>query len=240
MENEQNTNSGISDKKVENTKLPMGNSSLAKHGNTKFALLIIAILAIIGVLVIKNSKSQSLRSESPTQIKSEQLENWETYVGKEYSFKYPKGLASDTKSGGEGTESIKFQFVGPKQATSGKIQTSLFDGYSFMIAKLGSASEKTPEQWADERRKGLIETCQEGFTLSETQQITIDNENAVQYKVKDCIGAYTTNSYVSHGGYVYEISQLYTGEEPEINNYEKITDKIRFSVKFSDASTKVD
>jgi hypothetical protein len=74
------------------------------------------------------------------------------YDNFEYSFKHPAGLKSDSGAVGTGFESIRFQLMGPKQISSGRTQTSLFDGYSFEVTKLGLATQKTPEQWATERR----------------------------------------------------------------------------------------
>lgn len=157
--------------------------------------------------------------------------DWELYSGKEYSFRHPTGLKSDTGAAGVGFESIQFQYMGPKQIASGRTQTSLFDGYSFVVTKIGSASQKTSTQWANERRDNSKENCGPEVVLSEIKQITIDKGAGVQYSVKNCIGDYTS-SYVTYNGNVYEITQLYVGEEADQKNYQDITDQIFNSLKF--------
>ena len=170
---------------------------------------------------------------SPTvePIDSDSMANWETYNSSEYSFKHPAGLKSDTGAAGTGFESIRFQLIGPKQIASGRTQTSLFDGYSFIVTKMGIATQKTPEQWATERRNDSKENCGSEVILSDVEPITIGKATGVQYSVKNCIGDYTA-SYLLNGTNVYEITQLYVGEPVDQKAYEEITNQIFNSLKF--------
>ena len=180
-----------------------------------------------------NTTAQPVSSSSPTDTPTifDSTANWETYTSLEYSFKHPKDLKSDTGAAGTGFESIRFQFIGSKQIASGRTQTSLFDGYSFVVTKIGSTTQKTPEQWATERRYNSKENCGPEVILSDVKQITVDKANGVQYSVKNCIGDYTS-SYVSNGGSVYEVTQLYVGEQADQKEYEEITNQIFNTLKF--------
>lgn len=157
--------------------------------------------------------------------------NWETYTGEDYSFDHPTGLQSDTNAAGEGAESIRFRFMGPVQANSGRTQTELFDGYAFVVTKLGAESEKTVDEWADERRNGLEATCVPGFVMSDLENITLGGGNGVQYSVEGCFADHTS-SYVEYNGNVYEITQLYVGVEPAVSEYKQITTHMLNSLKF--------
>lgn len=183
-------------------------------------------------LILPSPTLQALTPNGPTAKPSADLTtDWETYVGKSYSFKHPKGLEFDTEAAGAGAESVRFQFIGAKQRESGRTQTELFDGYSFVVTKLGSVSQKTPIQWASERRESEKDICGPDVLLSEVEQITIDKGVGVQYTVKNCMGDYTT-SYVAYDDNVYEITQLYSGEGTDRSNYEEITNEIFNTLRF--------
>lgn len=172
-----------------------------------------------------------LSDPTPTLNISDTTADWETYTGSQYSFKHPAGLKSDTGAAGIGAESIRFQFMGPKQIASGRTQTSIFDGYSFVVTKLNVSEEKTPIEWAAERRTSAIEICSSDIIMSEIIPISIDKGVGVQYTVKNCLGDYTS-SYIAYGNTVYEINQLYTGDEADQKQYEAITNQIFNTLKF--------
>jgi hypothetical protein len=178
------------------------------------------------------TNQQDSRVPAPLPINTpDQTKDWETYTGIEYSFKIPKGLKSDTGAAGVGFESIRFQYMGPKQIASGRTQTSIFDGYSFVVTKIGSVSQKTPAQWASESRNSTNDICGPEVVLSDTTQIVIDAGTGVQYTVRNCMADYTA-SYVAYNGSVYEITQLYVGEGEDQRNYEEITNQIFNTLKF--------
>ncbi|RJQ35727.1 hypothetical protein C4559_06570 [Candidatus Microgenomates bacterium] len=189
--------------------------------------------------VVENIQTSPTAISSPTPFSSpsvaptvsDSTSNWETYNSSEYSFKHPKGLKSDTGAAGTGFENIRFQLMGPKQIASGRTQTSLFDGYSFVVTKIGLATQKTPEQLATERRSNSKENCGPEVILSDVKPITVGKGTGVQYSVKNCMEDYTS-SYISNGTNVYEITQLYVGELADQKAYEEITDQIFSSLKF--------
>jgi len=162
---------------------------------------------------------------------SDATADWETYTSPDYSFKHPSYLKSDTGAAGTGFESIRFQYMGPKQIASGRTQTSLFDGYSFVVTKISSTTQKTPEQWATERRNNSKDNCGTEVVLSEIKQITVGKASGVQYSVENCMGDYTS-SYLSYRGNIYEVTQLYVGEEADQGKYEEITKQIFSTLKF--------
>ena len=90
---------------------------------------------------------------------------WETYSGNEYSFKYPQGLKSDTGAALQGVENIRVGFMEPKQVASGKTQTSLVDGYSFVVTKISSNTTKTAQQQAQEERAISEEDCDFEYSI---------------------------------------------------------------------------
>lgn len=158
-------------------------------------------------------------------------QGWETYRGSAYTFKHPTGLRYDTGAAGAGVESIRFQFMGQKQIASGRTQTSLFDGYSFVVTKVGLASEKTAIQRANEARNNTKENCGPEVILSEIKEIQIENSTGIQYSVKNCMGDYTI-TFATNGDYVYEITQLYTGDKEDRQKYEEITNQILSTFRF--------
>jgi hypothetical protein len=99
------------------------------------------------------------------------------------------------------------------------------------VTKIGSVTQKTPEQLASERKSNLKDDCGAEVVISEVKSITLGKSSGVQYSVKNCMGNYT-NSYVSNGNNVYEITQLYTGEAIDQKGYEEITNQIFNSLKF--------
>lgn len=169
-------------------------------------------------------------SVTPTGI-SDPTQGWEAYSGSAYTFKHSTGLKSDTGAAGAGVESIRFQFMGQKQIASGRTQTSLFDGYSFVVTKVGLASEKTAIQRANEARRNTKDNCGPEVLLSEIKEIQIGKSTGIQYSVKNCMGDHT-NTFATNGNYVYEITQLYTGDKEDQQKYEEITNQIFLTFRF--------
>lgn len=158
---------------------------------------------------------------------------WETYAGDEYSFRYPKGLKSDTGAAGADRESIRVQFMGPKQIASGRTQTELADGYAFIVTKIGSASEKSASDWALEARAQTKEWCNfEGSKVSEVGEVTVDGQAGFQFTDEGCYGDHTT-TFVADEGRVYRITQFYTGEDDDVPEYKGLTELILSTLKFS-------
>ncbi len=160
---------------------------------------------------------------------------WEIYLGDGYSFKYPKGLKSDTGAAGQGIESISVQFVGPKQ---GRKEGSLLDGYTFVVTKLKPDISKTAQQQAQEERANSEKNCNfDQSTISSVIQTQIAGTNAWQFSITECLGD-STHSFLTNGENLYRISQLYTGEEAEVQKYKTITDQILSTFKFTTIQTK--
>jgi hypothetical protein len=237
MENQSNFgNQNTQDTGQSHANQPLTPSDKPKTNNLKQAVVIAAFFAVLlfgGYFLNKQLfiNPQTTNQENSVTPTADLTADWETYTGADYSFKHPKGLKSDTGAAGTGFESIRVQFMGPKQVASGRTQTSLFDGYSFVVTKIGSDLQKTPAQWADERINNLKDGCGPEVSWSEVKQITIDKETGVQYTVENCMGDYTA-SYVAYNGNVYEITQLYVGEETDQRDYEEITNQIFNSLKF--------
>lgn len=228
---------------------PEAPSSLPQN-HLSLILLSVLLSAIIfglgGYYLGKNTNPSNLVQNAPSPSPTPSLTitatpqvaditaNWETYLGTEYSFKHPADLKSDTMAGGSGVESIRFQFMGQEQTASGRTQTSLSDGYSFTITKLGSVSQKTARQWADERREKTItgEGCGPQVVSSSVKEVTVSGGSGFQYSVKNCLGSDYTNSYLSNGVNVYDITQLYVGDQEKQKTYEEITNQIFNTLRF--------
>jgi hypothetical protein len=178
----------------------------------------------------KNGITQTPAPTPTVEPLTDSTKDWETYTGKEYEFKYPAGLKSDTGAAGANFESIRVQFMGEKQTASGRTQTELFDGYAFIVTKIDSAPEKTPLQWAEEKRAATKETCAEAV-FGDINETAIEKGVGVQYKVKNCFADYTL-SLIEYNGIVYEITQVYVGEPADQAKYEHTTDLIFNSIKF--------
>ena len=185
---------------------------------------------VIPTKTLQPTPTSPISAPSPTPTIDPTV-NWETYSNDEYTFKYPKSLKSDTGATGQGFESIRVQFLGPKQV---RTQTSLIDGYAFIVTKVDPNTSKTAQRYAQEERVKSEENC--GFdqsTISSISQTRIAGTSASQYSVTKCFGDYTANYLVKNGN-LYSIIQLYTGEEPEKQNYKSITEQILSTFKFID------
>jgi hypothetical protein len=202
-----------------------------------FAVGVAGYFAYQNLQLKKEQPSSGQTTPTPTTTiptpTTDPTSDWETYSGNGYSFKYPKGLKSDTGAAGQGVESIRVQFMGPKQVASGRTETSLFDGYSFVVTKISSNTSKTAQQQAQEERVNSEENC--GFDQSIISPITqtqVAGTSASQYSVAECFGDYTS-SYLVNNANLYRITQLYTGEEPEKQDYKAITNQILSTLKFT-------
>lgn len=180
---------------------------------------------------IPTSSATPSNSPSAAMIDLDATADWETYSSPEYSFKHPKGLESDRDAAGAGAESIRVKLMGPKQIASGRTQTSLFDGYFFVVTKIGSITEKSVAEWAAERKSNSEGSCGPEGTVSADKTIALENASGVQYTVKNCMGDYTL-SYLSNGTSVYEVTQLYTGEPADQKVYQEITNQIFNTLRF--------
>jgi len=153
--------------------------------------------------------------------------NWDVYESslKSYSFKHPPGLKSDTGAAGVGFESIRFMLVGPTQMASGRTQTELFDGYAFIVTKLGSSTTLDPKKEIETQQKNSVSNCQD---VGAVTSVIVAGKQAYQYAA-NCRGTYTT-TYVSNGMNTYSITQSYAGGNQEA--YKTITDQILSTFKF--------
>lgn len=205
-------------------------------------LLIISLIAVGAYFLLqRNTQTQQSTPEStPTSTPTPTLDPtaaWEIYTSDEYSFRYPKGLKSDTGAAGQGFESIRVQYTGEEQTASGRTETSLFDGYSFVVTKVSSDTTKTAQQQAQEERANSEENCDsDQSTLSSVTQIQMAGVNASQYSVTECFGDYTS-SYLVNNGNLFRITQLYVGEESEKQEYKATTDQILSTFEFTEEAT---
>lgn len=211
-------------------------------------LLVIALLIVglgaLGYVIYKNqfgakTIGPDVLSPTPginTTPVPDFINDWEIYSNSAYSFKHPKDLASDTNAGGANAESTRFRYMGEKQKTSGRTQTELFDGYMFIVTKIDSSGQKSAKQAAEEAYKSTKQNCgnYDNSSISEISVITINGQIAYQYEVSNCYTDYK-NTFIANGDSVYNITQSYTGEEPEYFEYKKITDQILSTFEFVDS-----
>ncbi len=151
--------------------------------------------------------------------------DWETYIGSEFSLKYPKEVKLVNLG-----ETVRFQYIGPGQ--SQRPISSLFDGYQFNVTQLGNVSQKTPLQWATERWDNSKVNCGPNVIQSEISKVTLSLGEGFQYTLKGCFGTDHTLTYTSHKDKVYEITQTYAGEEEDKKVYEETTNQIIKTFKF--------
>lgn len=204
-------------------------------------LLILVILLIIlgiagGIFYLYQNKlavfaPPPLGSPQPSAEAADPTADWEIYSNNEYSFKYPTGLKTDTGAAGAGYESIRVQYMGQKQIQSGRTQTSLFDGYAFIVTKVSSNSTKTSLQQAEEEQNNSKESCDsEDAFVSKISPVTVSLVEGYQY-YGSCLGDYVS-TFLNYKSNLYRLTQLYVGEEPEVSEYNKITDQILSTFKF--------
>lgn len=188
---------------------------------------------------LTDSQDQPSQQDNESTESEISTDDWQEFQGNGYAFKYPQGLKSDTGASGQGVESIRVSFMGPKQVASGRTQSMLADGYQFVVTKIESNTTKSAQQQAQEERTNSEENCNfDQVTISSITQTEISGITAAQYSVTECYGDYTS-SYLVHNDSLYRITQVYTGEDPEKQDYKSITDQILSTFEFVNKSSQI-
>lgn len=222
----------------------MVNKSSYSQGSQKgFAPILLLLLGLIvgGVVVYGVMTMNSIPSNEVTPVATniststpvpQVKAGWTTYSGDDYSFQYPLAeTKTDTGAAGTGFESFRVIYMGEKQRASGRTETSLADGYMFIVTKIQTDGSKTISELAAERRGNSVQGCLDDAQVGAIKEVDVGNQKGLQYSVDNCLGDYT-NTYVGVDKAVYEITQMFTGEEPEYFEYKKITEEIFSTLKF--------
>jgi hypothetical protein len=234
------------------TQLPQSPQPMPKpKDNHWISILAMAIFVVLslGVVAFLYYQNQALKSmlaslQTPVPVASptptataDPTVGWKTYTNPKntYTFEYPSGLSADTQAAGTGFESIRYTFIGPTQAASGKTQTELTDGYSFTVVNLGKASNaSTAENIAQQQLASSKESCPAIATFGQVMPTKIDNLPAYGYVVVDCITD-LESYFVLFNNSTYEITQQHVGNA----EYKNTLDQILSTFKFIEATPSV-
>ena len=171
---------------------------------------------------------------SPTPLPipdQEPLTDWLTFDSKEYSFKYPPQSKQPETTLSKNESTVKLSYMGQKQIDSGRTQTELWDGYIFTIRRTSLSTNTTPQKHVETLRENTINDCPtDSKTVSEIRQVTLNNISGMEYSAQ-CMSDFTI-TVIQNDNLIYEITQLYMGEEPELSNYKQITSNILKSLTF--------
>ena len=166
----------------------------------------------------------------PSPSTTPDLTDWQTYTNEThgFSFKHPKNVEV-TDIGTSPYNQYKFIYIGEKQRKSGKTQSSLSDGFMFNISVRGAS---TIEQEAEKTYNGAKQNCYEDSQLHRITDAKINGYDAKTYDVTNCMGDYTEH-FISNNGNVFEITQLYVGDEPEYSEYKQTTAQMLSTFTFT-------
>lgn len=158
------------------------------------------------------------------------FDDWKTYTNETYgfSFKHPKDLIVKSSESAP-YDQYQMVYMGEKQRKSGRTQSSLSDGFIFYVSVRGKS---TIEDEAEKTYNGAKQNCYEDSQLHDISNTTIDGKDAKTYYVTNCMGDYTEH-FVANNGQVFEITQIYVGDEPEYSEYKKTTEQILSTFTFA-------
>lgn len=157
--------------------------------------------------------------------------NWKTFSEPTYGFSYKYPAEAEVVETGSASGQYKVLFVGQKQIASGRTQTSLFDGYIFNISVRGKIGETSVDQVTNETYQGTKSTCEQA-QLSAISAVIINSTPAKTYTVTNCMGDYT-ETFITDGKNIFELTQLYTGDATDQPKYQQITNQILSTFKFT-------
>lgn len=139
-----------------------------------------------------------------------------------YSFKYPsEAKLNENDATGK---YLGISFMGQKQIDSGRTQTELFDGYGFGVLVMELDQSKNIDQIAAENLTRNTSSCPNPQGEAEIKKGMISGYESRNFELS-CMGDYTLH-YVSDGNNLFELSELYVGEESDRLVYKSITAKI--------------
>jgi hypothetical protein len=226
-------------------------SPTPQKSSRKFALGLLAVSLVIllisvsiyfGIQIGKtqgfkpNYKNLSVENldKVPTPQNNDELKNqvsistadWVTYTNDKYgfSFKHPKELKIEN-IGVSPNDQYRLTYMGEFN----RPQTEIADGYIFYVNVRG---DEPVDVAAINTYEGAKQNCYETSVFPPISNSVIDGRISKTYNVKDCLGDYTEN-FVSNGNVTLELTQVYTGKEPEYSEYKATTEEILKTFKFT-------
>lgn len=210
-------------------------------------LILISLLSLSGLvyfyLQTQSFKQQIIMQTTPTPNSSittntqpsptnNPTTNWETYTNNDlgFIFKHPSGLTVEQVSKSP-NEQYKLVSIGEKQKQSGRTQASLFDGY---IVNVSNRGKDSVEQIANSTYNGTKQNCPDTATISNITNDVSTLGKTLTYSVVGCMGDYT-ETFVTNNETTFEITQFYTGNQPEYDQYKNLTSQILSTFQFIDS-----
>ncbi len=204
------------------------------------------------VLLFLSSCSPTTTPAVPTQVISEAtaeifltptielntspIDTWQTFSNDKYSFKYPRN--AKLQEGSTDTR-IRFVFFGTNQVDPEKPQTTMTDGFLFEVYEEQNKDKSTVKNLTDTMKSLVPTACREGYTLSDSKDITVNKTPGLQFTVSDCMPSDTANdetttSIFARKDSALSITQSQTGTSKEIAEYKTTTDKMLASFVFKE------
>lgn len=203
-----------------------------QHGGVNIAVLFIMLVILGGAswIYFQSRIINQKNNQAPIPTSTLDLtENWNSFTNLNHTFKYPSEATAEARE----DESI-VHFMGQKQIDSGRTQTELFDGYSIRIGEIINDSKLTLEQLSKNERQNAQNNCleREGGQVSQLETISISGRTGYQYFAVGCYVDYA-ETIVSFEDKFYRISQSYVGDVEDQKKYQKITNQILSTFKFT-------
>jgi hypothetical protein len=162
-------------------------------------------------------------------------EDWQEFSDGQYSFKYPSGVDISKEASNERV--VRAVYMGPTQKYSGRTQTELFDGYMFIVTEVDSSNYTSQQDQAkkvlEQERTAAKDICDKEIENSPIIQVQIGNVTAEQFSYEGCFGN-PIHSFVEHNNNLYQITQVYYGDDQNIANYANISNQILSTFQFND------
>lgn len=208
-----------------------------------FAPIFIVIIALVLIGLVGGTAYLTKQSPKPTiqpqmarpslTPSSQPPVNWQTYTDQQYGFSFQYPVEAVVRNVMETPKRVKVMRIGPTQVASGRIQTELFDGYSFTVTFFSEAKDGSISVLSEKMYNSAKQACSEA-TFSPIKDVQIAGKNAKTYSVENCLGNYT-ETFVGNHGYVYDITQIYSGNDKLLERtYQDTISQILATFRFTD------
>lgn len=199
----------------------------------KKALYLLLILTIVGLSYLKfkaigeTSSPSPLPSDPPVVV--EQKSDEALLTTKYFTLSYPKTAQQNPPS--ESPDSILWSitYMGAKQVASGRTQTELFDGYALTITVFPEIVGTDPALvQAKADRQGIVDGCGD-TNVTKLESTEIAGYQAISF-TGGCLGE-AIHYYFANQGILYRLTTMIVGDQADIAEYQKTTDRIIRSFK---------
>ncbi|MBP9669961.1 hypothetical protein KBD75_01020 [Candidatus Woesebacteria bacterium] len=194
-------------------------------------LVLILIIAAISYLKWQN-RGESVATTpaaSPSPTATAQASDNQVLTTDYFSLTYPKVATSSPVSESPDSTSWSIRYMGEKQASSGRTQTELFDGYAITVTVFPTVVGDEPANTqAESDRQGTIDGCGES-SVTKIKNDEVAGNQAISF-TGGCIGE-ATNFYFMDKEILFRISTMAVGEPEDVFTYQQTVDQALASVK---------